>query len=172
MAGWFWLQRDPTRTPPKDREAILSPADGKVLLVEQAAMPVGVAAPAWRIAIYLSLLDVHVQRTPVAGHVFHSERRFGGYRPAYELQAANNAGHLLGIESAHGAVWVIRSAGIIARRVTTSVHDGDQLVAGQRIGRILLGSRVELYLPATVELCVKPGERVRAGESILARWSS
>lgn len=172
MAGWFWLQRDPTRTPPDDSEAILSPADGKVLLVEQAAMPVGVAMPAWRIAIYLSLLDVHVQRAPVAGRIFLSERRSGGYRPAYELQAANNAGHLLGIESAHGAVWVIRSAGIIARRVTTSVYESDQLAAGQRIGRILLGSRVELYLPTSIELCVKPGERVRAGESILARWSS
>ena len=172
MAGWFWLQRDPTRRPPDDGEAILSPADGKLLLVEQGNAPVEGAGEGWRIAIYLSLLDVHVQRAPVAGRIFHSERRLGGYRPAYDPQAANNAGHVLGIESSKGTVWVIRSAGIIARRVTTCVHPGDRLAAGQRIGRILLGSRVELYLPATVELCVRPGGRVRAGESILARWNS
>jgi phosphatidylserine decarboxylase len=169
-AGLIWLQRDPTRHPPGDADAILAPADGKILLVQREIAPAWIDGGTWRIAIYLSLLDVHVQRAPAAGRVGLSERRGAGYRPAYDPQAASNVGHALGLESSHGRVLVIRSAGIIARRVTTSVQVGDRLAVGERIGRILLGSRTEIYLPGTVSVCVQPGDRVRAGETILARW--
>lgn len=169
-AGWFWLQRDPVRFPPDDADAILAPADGKVLLREYGPSPGWVKRPAWRIAIYLSLLDVHVQRAPTAGRVGLSERCLGGNHPAYEPQAIANAGHALGLESQRGRILVIRKAGIIARRVITTAHEGDELSAGERIGRILLGSRTEVYLPATVNVCVQKGDNVRAGETILAHW--
>jgi phosphatidylserine decarboxylase len=169
-AGWFWLRRDPLRLPPDEVNAILAPADGKVLLIEHGSSPGWVEEPAWRIAIYLSLMDVHVQRAPDAGYVGLSENRHGSYHPAYKPQATANAGHALGLENQHGRILVIRSAGIIARRVITTVHEGDIVVTGQRIGRILLGSRAEVYLPGTVEVCVQPGDTVRAGETILAHW--
>ncbi len=169
-AGWLWLRRDPSRYPPDEAGVILSPADGKVLLVERGPSPGWVAGPAWRLAIYLSLFDVHVQRAPVAGHVRFSERRRGGHRLAYEPGAAVNAGHTLGLENGQGRVLVIRSAGAIARRVTTCVHEGDELAAGQRIGSIILGSRTEVYLPCSAAVCVRAGDAVRAGETILARW--
>jgi len=169
-AIWLWLQRNPVRHPPDDTDAILAPADGKVLLVENGPSPGWVDGPAWRIAIYLSLLDVHVQRAPVAGRVGLSEKRRGSYRPAYALQAAANAGHALGIENQRGRILVIRSAGIVARRVTTCIREGDELAAGQRIGRIFLGSLTEIYLPGTVNICIQAGKRVRAGETILAHW--
>lgn len=168
----IWLQRDPTRHPSGDADAILAPADGKILLVQREIAPAWIDGQAWRIAIYLSLLDVHVQRAPAAGRVGLSERRGVGYQPAYKPQSASNVGHALGLESPLGRVLVIRSAGIIARRVTISVQVGDRLAAGERIGRILLGSRTEVYLPDTVSVCVRPGDKVRAGETILARWAA
>ncbi len=171
-AAAFWLQRDPVRHPPDDADAILAPADGKILLVARGPSPGWVAAPAWRIAIYLSLLDVHIQRAPVAGRVGFSEKRRGGYHPAYTAQAAANASHALGLDNQRGRILVIRSAGIVARRVRTCVREGDELAAGQRIGRILLGSRTEIYLPGTASICIQTGERTRAGETILARWKS
>ena len=170
VGAWLWLQRDPARQPPGDPDAILAPADGRVLLVEQGPAPAWLSGRAWRVAIYLSLLDVHVQRAPAAGRVGLTERRAGGYRPAYQPQAATNAGHALGIETPRGRVLVIRSAGLIARRVMSAVKLNENLAAGQRIGRILLGSRTEIFLPETVQICVEPGDTVRAGETILARW--
>lgn len=171
-AGWLWLMRDPVRHPPDEANAILAPADGKVLLVERGASPGWVGEPAWRIVIYLSLLNVHVQRAPAAGRVGLSESRRGGYRQAYTPQAAGNAGHVLGLENPRGRILVMRSAGMLARRVITCVRPGDELAAGQRIGRIVLGSRAEVYLPGDVNVCTRAGDTVRAGETILARWES
>lgn len=169
-AGWLWLQRDPLRCSPDDPDAILSPADGKILLVEHGSSPGWVDEPAWRIVIFLSLLNVHVQRAPAAGRVGLSENRRGGYHPAFVPQASANASHTLGLENPRGRILVVRSAGIIARRVITNVHVGDELSAGQRIGRILLGSRTEVYLPGLAIVCARTGDNVRGGETILARW--
>lgn len=169
-AGCLWLQRDPHRCSPDDPDAILSPADGKILTIEHGSSPGWVDSPAWRIVIYLSLLDVHVQRAPAGGRIELSESHCGGYRPAFMPQATANASHALGLENPHGRILVVRSAGIIARRVITNVQVGDELSAGQRIGRILLGSRTEVYLPGTVIVCARTGDRVAGGETILARW--
>jgi phosphatidylserine decarboxylase len=165
-----YFLRDPERQPPNDPRAILAPADGRVLLVETAAAPAFVAGPAWRIVIFLSLWDVHVQRAPAAGRVALSESQAGGFAPAFEARAAHNAGHRLGLEAARGRVLVVRTSGLVARRVTTTVALGQTLRAGQRIGRILLGSRAEVFLPWTAAVRVQPGEHVRAGETVLATW--
>jgi len=170
LAGLAYFLRDPERRPPDDPRAILAPADGRVLLVEAAPAPAFVAGPAWRIVIFLSLWDVHVQRAPAAGQVALSERQPGGFAPAYAPRAAHNAGHRLGLETAHGPVLVIRTSGLLARRVTTRVALGQTLRAGQRIGRILLGSRAELFIGAGAAVRVRPGEQVRAGETVLATW--
>src|SRR5258707_20079 len=98
--------RDPPRRPPNHPRAILAPADGLVLLVETAAAPEFVAGLSWRIVIFLSLWDVHVQRAPAAGRVALSQRQAGGFAPAFEARAAHNAGHRLGLETAHGPLLV------------------------------------------------------------------
>jgi phosphatidylserine decarboxylase len=171
VGGLAWFLRDPERQPPVDPRAILAPADGRVLVVEPATAPAYVAGPAWRIVTFLSLWDVHVQRAPDAGRVGLSERQVGGFAPAFAAEAANNDGHQLGLETACGRVLVLRIAGLMARRVTTTVALGQQLQAGERIGRILLGSRVELFVPASAVPGVRPGDRVRAGETVLATWN-
>jgi phosphatidylserine decarboxylase len=170
-AGLAFFRRDPERRPPSDPGAILAPADGRVLLVETATAPAFLAGPAWRIVIFLSLWDVHVQRAPAAGRVALSERQAGGFAPAFAAPAAHNAGHRLGLETTSGPVLVVRTSGLLARRVTTTVALGQRVQAGERIGRILLGSRAEVFVGAGVTIYARPGDQVRAGETVLATWS-
>jgi phosphatidylserine decarboxylase len=105
----------------------------------------------------------------VTGRVAYFLEQQGGRGPAFGQQAGSNYGHWLGLDAGWGKVLVLRAAGLIARRVTTRVHPGQEVRAGERIGRILLGSRAELYLPAPAKPWVAPGEVVRAGESVVAR---
>jgi phosphatidylserine decarboxylase len=170
VSGILWFNRDPHRTPHAHPDAILAPADGLIVAVDDAPPPLWLEGPVCRIAIFLGLGDVHVQRTPIAGKVMFSQWQQGGYHPALDPRSAHNMGHWLGLEAVHRRVLVLRTAGIIARRVITSVNTGQSLAAGDRIGRILLGSRTEVFLPAIVDVLVKPGDHVRAGETILARW--
>ena len=170
VIGLAYFQRDPARHAPDDPRAILAPADGRVLLIEAATAPAFVAGPAWRIVIFLSLWDVHVQRAPAAGQVALSQRQLGGFAPAFQGRAAHNAGHRLGLETAYGRLLVVRTSGLVARRVTTTVAPGQALLAGERMGRILLGSRAEVFMPCTAIVRVRPGEQVRAGETVLATW--
>jgi phosphatidylserine decarboxylase len=166
----LWFNRDPDRTPPDGPGLILAPADGRVLAVEAADPPFWFPGPAWRIAIFLGPWDVHVQRAPVKGRVVFSQTQSGGHRPAFARQAAHNHGHWLGVNAEWGNVLLLRSAGVVARRVTTRVTVGQEVDAGERIGRILLGSRAELYLPAAGRPLVREGDHVCAGESVVARW--
>jgi phosphatidylserine decarboxylase len=174
-AGLGWFLRDPERWPPAEPGAILAPADGRVLRaerVEQTPAPGFIAGPAWRIVIFLSLWDVHVQRAPAAGRVALSERQGGGFAPAFTPAAAHNAGHRLGLETAAGPVLLVRTVGVLARRVTTRVAPGQSLQAGERIGRMLLGSRAEVFLPAAARVRVAPGQHVTAGETVIANWAN
>jgi phosphatidylserine decarboxylase len=176
-AGLLWFMRDPERQPPAEPGAILAPADGRVLRaerveqVEQAAALGFIAGPAWRIVIFLSLWDVHVQRAPAAGLVELSERQGGGFAPAFTAAAAHNAGHRLGLQTAGGPMLVVRTVGVLARRVTTQVAPGQALRAGERIGRMLLGSRAEVFLPASARVRVARGQHVTAGETVIAVWA-
>jgi phosphatidylserine decarboxylase len=165
----LWFSRDPERTPPDGTGLILAPADGRVLSVEPVDPPFLLPGPAWRIVIFLRPWDVHVQRAPVKGRVDYSRARAGGHWPAFARQAGRNHGHWLGINAGWGSVLLLRSAGIVARRITTRVIVGQELDAGERIGRILLGSRAELYLPTAARPLIRPGDFVRAGESVVAR---
>lgn len=170
VLGLAYFLRDPARRPPNDPRAILAPADGRVLLIAPAAAPEFVVGPAWRLMIFLSLWDVHVQRAPAAGRVALSQRQLGGFAPAFQARAAHNAGHRLGVETAYGRLLLVRTSGLVARRVTTTVAPGQALLAGERIGRILLGSRAELFIPSTAAVRIRPGQHVRAGETVLATW--
>ena len=166
--------RDPERYPPLPTEAVVSPADGEVLLVRQEEEPRWMEGPAWRIGIFMSLRDVHINRAPVAAHLVRLEHRPGEFLPAYREEAAqHNEQRLYFLERANGQrVLLIQIAGILARRTVPFVRPGDDLQRGQRLGLIRFGSRVEVFLPPTVHPLVAPGHRVHAGETPIAWWSS
>lgn len=161
--------RDPERVPESlAPEAVLAPADGRVTAIETVAEPRFLQGPARRISIFLSLFDVHVQRSPCAGVVRLLDYRRGGFAPAYSRDAEQNESNLLGLESAHGRLAVRQVAGILARRIVCWPAVGDTLLSGQRFGLIKFGSRVDLLLPPDAEVLVHVGQRVRAGQTVVA----
>lgn len=174
-AGWTLLLltactafffRDPSREVPKgisDEEA-LAPADGRVVAAWEG--PEGTF-----VAIYLTLLDVHVVRAPLEGRVREVRRIKGGHHPAASAAAMSNAGAEYAADRA-GQVWTLRMlVGLLVRRVVPYLGVGDEAGRGMRVGLIRFGSRVETTLPPGYRLLVEPGQRVRAGESIVARGS-
>src|SRR3990172_7087234 len=151
MAFFF---RDPERTPPAVAGAILAPADGRVTEVRRDVSDAFVGA-AHQVVIFLSPLDVHVNRASIAGRVASVERGPGGVLPAYR------------VEGGLGRVAMRQVVGVLARRIVCRVGPGDVLEAGQRFGIIMFGSRMDVVMPATARLAVRPGDRTRAGETIL-----
>jgi phosphatidylserine decarboxylase len=166
-----WSRRDPERCSNAGAESILAPADGRVLLVDRVEAPRWLAGPVWRVVIFLALWDVHVQRAPIGGRVAFHERQPGGFAPAFATSARDNSGEWLGFTGDHGPALLLRTTGLLARRITTNVSIDQTVARGQRIGSIFLGSRAELYLPDYTTMLIGPGAIVRAGETIVARWS-
>ena len=162
--------RDPPRTAPEDENAVLSPADGRVVFVGITDDPA--LGKVHRVAVFMSLWDVHVCRSPAGGIVELLDHRDGGYFRADSPESASrNESQDLFIRSEFGPLGVRLIAGKIARRILVRVSRGDEMFAGQRIGLIRFGSRAEILVPVeSAEPAVKKGDRVRAGESVLARW--
>jgi phosphatidylserine decarboxylase len=162
--------RDPERQPPADPNAVLSPADGRVLVAGRTEP--GTAPPGeWlQISIFLSPLDVHVNRVPVSGRVVRVNFRPGRYLPAYRAEAAgSNECSEIWVDH-HGQSVVFRQlVGILARRVVCRLEPGRDVQAGERFGVMKFGSRMDVFLPITAVLCVAVGDSVRGGETILAR---
>lgn len=164
-----WFFRDPERRAPGDDSLMVSPADGKVVSVETVEDEPFVGAVATRIAIFLSIFDVHMQRAPVPGDIAHYTRRPGRFLAAWRPEAgAVNERASLGIATPWGPVLVRQIAGLVARRIVTYPREGDSLSRGDRIGLIRFGSRVELFVPAEWSVQVAPGDMVRGGESPVA----
>ncbi len=166
LAGFFaYFFRDPERQPPEGAGWVVSPADGKVLSVE--ADPDGRN----RIAIFLSVFDVHVNRAPIAGTVESVEYRPGKFFKAFDQRASKeNEQAVIVINSAYGKIEFSLIAGILARRVVCRVTKGQQVQTGERVGLIRFGSRAELVLPPEVPILVKPGDKVEGGATALARF--
>jgi phosphatidylserine decarboxylase len=164
MACFF---RDPDRTPPDVPGAILAPADGRVVEIRQPVQDpfVGVAQ---QVSIFLSPLDVHVNRAPVAGLVVAVDYRPGSFRAAFRPEASEqNERTSLAIQGEVVRVVVRQVAGVLARRIVCRVAPGDKLARGERFGMIRFGSRTDVRMPTSVRLAVAVGQRVRAGETIL-----
>lgn len=158
-----WFFRDPERTPPREPGLVVSPADGRVLRVA----PEGEGT---RIAIFMSPWNVHVNRAPVTGRVVDRSYRPGRFRPAQEDRAAiENEHNLIVVEGEEGKVSCLQVAGFLARRIVCRVGPGDRVARGERYGMIRFGSRMEVVVPAGLRVAVAPGDRVLAGESVLAR---
>jgi len=171
LAALFaWFFRDPERHVPSDAGAVLAPADGRVLVAGPSARvdaPPGV----WQqVSIFLSPLNVHVNRVPVSGRLARVEYHPGQYLPAYRREAGvRNHRNELWIDSAAGAVVCRQVAGVLVRRVVCRLKQGAEVTAGDRFGIMKFGSRIDLFLPVDTVLHARPGDCVRAGETILAR---
>ncbi len=156
--------RDPERTAPDDPGVVVAPADGTVLSV--AMLPDGRR----QIDIFLSVFNVHVNRAPVSGTVISSEYHPGRFLVASRGEAATqNERQDLTMDSPIGAVQFAQIAGILARRIVCRVKPGDRLKIGDRIGLIRFGSRMQVIVPPATEPIVSPGDKVRAGETVIAR---
>jgi phosphatidylserine decarboxylase len=161
--------RDPRRSAPADAQAVLSPADGQVMHAGP-ARPDEAPPGTWQqVTIFLSLLDVHINRTPVAGRVTRVEYRPGTFHAAFKAEAHRNEQSEIWLDH-DGVIVVVRQVvGVLARRVVCRVAAGDRLEAGQRIGLMKFGSRMDVFVPPAATILVTAGDRVRAGESIVAR---
>jgi phosphatidylserine decarboxylase len=163
VSAWFY--RDPDRTPPDDESAWVSPADGRVVeIIEDAADPY--AGRTTKIGIFMSGLDVHVNRFPADGTV--EELRYVPGKKWFAIEpksSLENERLYVGIMTEQGRTTLVQIAGIMARRIVCRVKGGDKLARGERYGMIKLGSKVDVYLPSTVRRVVEIGDAVRAGES-------
>ncbi len=170
LGGAFaFFFRDPRRVSPGGENDILSPADGKVLGIETLSTSSRLSTPAMRITIFLSLLDVHITRSPVSGTVLLVERRPGRFFPAYRDEAGRkNKFAALSIKGDMTDVFLKLIVGVAARRIKCDLKENDRVKRGQKIGLMYFGSRVEFDFPAAAEPRVVLGQKVRAGETILA----
>ncbi len=165
----LYFFRDPERVAPADPAAVVSPADGRV--VEVIEEPLG-SRPGRRVSIFLAIWDVHVNRAPLAGRITKVEYRQGRFYAAMRSRAsAENEQNVVHLETPRGEIVFKQIAGWIARRILFWKTAGDAVALGERVGMIRFGSRVDLWLPAEAEILVRPGEHVKGGSSILARWS-
>ena len=159
LAGFF---RDPERIAPDGEGVVVSPADGKV---------VDVSDEGRRLSIFLSPLDVHVNRAPMNGRVQDVRYRPGRFFAANRGKASdeNERNVVEFVEDSGKTLEVVQIAGFLARRIVCDVGPGDPLRKGERFGLIMFGSRVDLYLPPGAAVEVRPGQRVRSGETVVAR---
>jgi phosphatidylserine decarboxylase len=169
VAAFF---RDPERDVPEDPAAVVAASDGKVLSVERVTDERLEGGEYLRIAVFLSVLDVHINRSPVAGQVIDMFRVDGGFAPAMNPEAEHNVAAYTVLETSRGRVAVVQRTGLIARRIVHRAPVGSLLARGERFGLIRFGSRTDVYLPVDRAVAeVAPGDRVRGGETVIARWS-
>ncbi|HIF62611.1 MAG TPA: phosphatidylserine decarboxylase family protein [Deltaproteobacteria bacterium] len=196
--GWVFLLlatgtllffRDPERTPEGDESTLLAPADGRVVFVGEVEGGHRLVPGATRrVSIFMSPLDVHINRSPMPGTVSEVEHKAGSFRAAFREDASDgNENNTIVLDaSATGAastaavgsgesglrIAVVQVAGWLARRIICRVKEGETLGRGERYGLIMFSSRVDVYLPPGIEVLVSAGQRVQAGATALARLSA
>lgn len=161
--------RNPARIVPSDRGLIVSPADGKVVTVEK--LDESDPESALLVSIFLSIFDVHINRAPIAGKLSRVEYSAGQFRAAMKREASDvNERNTITVEGDDLTLQFKQIAGLIARRIVFWKKPGDRVERGERVGLIRFGSRTDLILPASVQLKVKPGDRVKGGSSIIGTY--
>ena len=171
LIGLLLFFRDPERTPPADPLALVSPADGKVICVDEAEDPCFGQGKFLRVGIFLSVLDVHVNRSPYVGTFEKTHYSAGEFLDARHLEVdLRNENQTWLLKTSRGTVLVRQIAGLIARRIVGWKKPGDSVQTGERFGMIRFGSRTDLYFPASCTPRVQPGQRVVGGETVIATW--
>jgi phosphatidylserine decarboxylase len=181
VGGWsvpFWIWaafalqffRDPVRVPPTDADAVIAPADGRIVAVEKVADPY-LEREALKISVFMNVFNVHSNKSPIDGEVKGRWYNPGSFINAdLDKASTENERNALWIQGARGDVTCVQIAGLIARRILCYVGTGERLVRGQRYGFIRFGSRVDVYLPTSACAEVSIGQKVVGGRTILARW--
>jgi len=158
--------RDPERSVPIEAEAIVSPADGKVVRI--ASEPGGTT----QISIFLSVFDVHINRSPVGGKIESISYKPGKFRVAFDQRASvENEQNVWIVQNGSHLVKFSQIAGILARRIVSWKRPGEGVEKGERVGLIKFGSRVDIFLPADVTIAVRAGDKVKGGASIVGRFN-
>lgn len=170
----LYFFRDPNPRVPAGPNLIVSPAHGKVDIIDQVTEARFMGGPCQRISIFLSVIDVHVQNAPVSGKMTFFKYTVGQFLSALKTESAeHNENLLLGIESSErpGAKIGVRLiAGVLARRIVPFVSEGEETVRGERISLIQFGSRTDLYLPLSAKIKIKLGDRVVGGTTVMATF--
>ncbi len=164
-----WFFRDPERIIPQDANALVSPADGKIIIVEAIEDSPFTQGPSIKISIFMSVFNVHVNRIPCKAKVVGIDYYPGKFFSAHLDKASKENEHnVLFLETEKGdKICFVQIAGLIARRIVCRINKGDLVERGQRFGLIRFGSRLDVYLPASARLNVSVGDKVHAGETVL-----
>jgi len=168
-AFFAYFFRDPERIIPSEPGLVVSPADGRVVIAGPSDGRWSPPGNWQQVTIFLSPMDVHMNRTPVGGRVTRIEYRPGKFLPAYKEDAGENELNEIWIDHEGEPVVVRQIVGVLARRVVCRVEEGQALERGERIGLMKFGSRMDVFLPPRAEILVHVGEHVVAGETVLAR---
>lgn len=170
LAAFFlFFFRDPNRVSPAGDDAVLSPADGRVLVAGEALADAAPDGTWQQVSIFLSPADVHVNRVPVSGRVTRVSYTPGRFLPAYRHDAGRtNERSEIWIDHRGQTIVARQIVGILARRVVCRVQTGADVRAGDRFGIMKFGSRMDVFLPMTADLTVRVGDRVRGGETVIA----
>lgn len=160
--------RDPERVTPKDGRLIISPADGKIIVIKNVEENNYLHSRGKQISIFMSPLNVHVNRIPISGKIEYLKYQEGKFIKAFDDKASlDNERMEIGISSKFGKVFFTQVAGFVARRIVTDLNVGDEVFCGRRFGMIKFGSRVDIVVPESFVLKAKLGDNVSAGETIL-----
>ena len=164
----FSFFRDPERVIPSESGAVVSPADGRVVVVTDEE---NAGRPGQRVSIFLAIWNVHVNRAPTSGTIVNMHYRPGKFLAAMRERASfENEQNVFTLSTESGEMVFKQIAGLIARRVVSWKQAGEQVMRGERIGLVRFGSRVDVWLPKGAEILVKVGENVKGGSSAIARW--
>jgi phosphatidylserine decarboxylase len=169
VLAFLFFFRDPRRTPPAGENLLDSPADGKVLAVDSLPSHPDFTGPVNRVTIFLSLLDVHLVRSPFAATVGRVEYHAGKFLPAYRPEASTaNESNTLVLKGVKTTLVMKQIVGVAARRIKCYVKEGQSVARGEKVGLMYFGSRVEITLPREPVLKVSLNQKVKAGESVIA----
>lgn len=169
--GFFF--RDPERSVPRGANLLVAPADGRIVGIDSEAETDLLPGHLKRVSIFMSPLNVHVNRSPVAGRVLQIEHKSGRFLPAFRPEATReNERNAILVEDEQGRrILFVQVAGALARRIICRVKKDDRIQRGERVGMIVLGSRLDLYVSESVQLNVSLGQGVRAGETVVGSYS-
>jgi len=168
-AAFVFFFRDPARHPPAGGHLVVSPADGKVVRIDTFPSHPDIPGPVSRVCIFLSLYDVHLTRAPLSGDVGRVDYHPGKFFPAYRDEASElNESNGILLAGERFPIFVKQIVGVAARRIKCFVRAGDRVSRGQRIGLMYFGSRVEITFPPGITIKAGVGQKVRAGESVIA----
>lgn len=165
--------RDPQREGPRGDEFLIAPADGKVVSVLHSIdEPDFHGQSVARVAIFMNVFNVHVNRYPASGTVTYRHDNPGRFfNAASEKASLENEQNSIGLETPRGKILVRQIAGLVARRIVTDDAEGARVTQGQRMGLIRFGSRVDLFIPRSAKILVSVGDRTKAGETVVATWT-